>query len=241
MSLDFAALVYRTGLVNNEPRALTVFWSEGHRHDWYRKTYGKWVMARSWGAGQETQLRMTGASSTDWVKSDPSRLRVDEEFVSNASVNDQIALTQVQNRVLVDIEQTSLEITSPFVLASPSFGPMEIVPCSFELDIQHLDDLPDMKLFLDYELFDNGYQPERKYRIPQNVWFPASAIGKPSNSPAFYQVTSCDGFVDGKIAIQSSLLTRGKEIRLIREAEYRGMSKRVRLGVARIENRGVKK
>lgn len=237
MSFDFAAIVYRTGLVNNEPRAMTTFWSTGHRHEWYRKYYGKWVKALSWGDGYETQLRMTGASSTQWVESDPSHLRVDEEFVARATDNDRVALAQVQNRVLFDVERSSLKSKPPFVLASPSFGPMKIVPCTFDIHVRYLDELPDMELFLDYELLDDGYQLERRYHIPRNVWFPASVVGKPSDSPVFYQLSSSsEGVIQGKIAIQQSLVVHGKHIQLIRVAEYRGRRKEARLGVALIDD-----
>ena len=240
MPLEFAALIYRTGLVNNEPRAMAVFWSEVHLHDWYRKTYNKWVEALAWGTGHQTQLRMTGASSTNWVESDPSGLRTDEEFVTTASVNDQIGLSVVQNSVLFDIEPSSMEMDPPFIIASSSFGPMEIVQCSFKLDIQHLDELPDMELFLNHEFSDSGYQLEGTYRIPRNVWFPASAIGKPSNCPAFYHLfDSKHDVANGVIAIPSSVLAVGKDVSLIRLAEYQGKRKIVRIGVARFD--GTKK
>ncbi|MFO0903222.1 MAG: hypothetical protein U0939_09495 [Pirellulales bacterium] len=217
-----AALVFRCGLLNDAPRVACVFWSLVHRHDWYRANYGQWVDGRVLGTGHVTKFRMTSAPSTDWVDSDPSGLRRDEEFVASAPANAQVALAQLQNKMLLDIQERIAEPT-PFVIGTVNMGAMQFYSCEFHTLTQSVFDVPDIQAFLKEGNVADISTFLQDYPLPSDTWLPASIDARRTTYPAFYCIKPrCEGHgVTAMVAIPDLVLGRSKEMKLTRRCRDR--------------------
>ncbi len=217
-----AALVFRCGLVNDAPRVACAFWSLVHRHDWYRANYGRWIDGRVLGTGHETRFRITSAPSTDWVDSDPSGLRREEDFVASAPDAAQIALAQLQNKSLLDIEGWIAEVP-PFVVGTSNMGAMQIYRCDFHSMTRSVWDVPDIQIFVKEEAVADTSNFLGDYPLPSDTWLPASIDARRTSYPAFYYIKSgCESHdVTALAAIPDAVLGDSKRLTLIRRCRDR--------------------